>query len=73
LVRKLSYRVVPLVQGSIPRARVNHASANYLDKGIVMFGGRTLEKGKNNEFYLFEPTDFTEKPIKLFDDDDSDE
>jgi hypothetical protein len=38
-----------------------------------MFGGRTLEKGKNNEFYLFEPTDFTEKPIKLFDDDDSDE
>lgn len=42
-----------MVNGNIPRARVNHASANYMDKGILIFGGKTLEKGKNNEFYIF--------------------
>lgn len=73
MVRINLLRIIPLVQGSVPRARVNHATANNFENGIVMFGGRTLEKGKNNEFYLFEPTDFSSKPIKLFDEEDSDE
>lgn len=67
------FRIIPLVQGSVPRARVNHATANNFHNRIVLFGGRTSEKGKNNEFYLFEATDLSSKPIKLFDEEDSDE
>lgn len=64
---KLIHRIVPLIQGSVPKGRTNHASANFLENGIVIFGGRTNDKGRNNEFYVFEPADFANKPMKLFD------
>jgi len=40
--------MVPYVQGSIPIARYNHASANLFNNSIVIFGGKTQDRGKNN-------------------------
>lgn len=65
----LQVRIIPLVRGTLPRARYNHASVNFHDNYLVVFGGKTNEKCKNNDFYIFEPAIFT-NAIKLFDDDE---
>ena len=49
LVVKVSLsRVTPIIQGLMPKARINHAAVNVFDKSIVIFGGKTEKKGKNN-------------------------
>ena len=63
-------RVTPFIQGLMPKARINHASVNLFDKAVVIFGGKTEKKGKNNEFFMFEPG--FSKQIKLFNEEDSD-
>lgn len=42
------YRMIPYVQGSIPKGRYNHASASLFGNSVIIFGGKTQHKGKNN-------------------------
>jgi len=38
--------------GTIPKARYNHASTNFLNDQIIVFGGKTADNAKNRGFYI---------------------
>ena len=60
MVVSVLYRIHPIVHGSIPRPRSNHATANNASEQIVMFGGRTSDNVKNKSFYILEGGELAE-------------
>lgn len=43
--------------GTIPKARYNHASTNFLNDQIIVFGGKTADNAKNRGFYILQAAD----------------
>lgn len=52
-----SPRIYPIVQGIIPKPRSNHASTNFSNDQIAIFGGKTPDNSKNKSFYILKAVD----------------
>lgn len=67
-----SPRIYPIIQGIIPKPRSNHASTNFNNDQIAIFGGKTPDNSKNKSFYILKAVDSDSSNLSFSDSDEDD-
>lgn len=65
-------RIYPTIQGIIPKPRSNHASTNFNNDQIAIFGGKTPDNSKNKSFYILKAVEADHSSNSFSDSDEDD-